>query len=387
MGRYWYDDQGFRVRRSARVEVDGQTRQVELLYPSMYFGVEVQRDLRGNVVDNTGFGVNNIYLNGVRIAAALPNGAARYYLTDQVDSVKVVLNDSGIAVTRTEYLPFGETWFQEGDTKNAPKYNSQELDKETNYYFYNARHYDPEIARFVTPDTVIDGEMSTQGWNRFAYCHGNPIIYRDPTGHFKDKSESYNIEKSGVTTEATIHGGIVEKGDTLWSIAKNQLSKELDPNSDITNKMIKEKVTDIKNANKLDSNIIKPGQTLITGRTDLTGAKEDAVKPLHGESLAAAAAIVVAGKAATKVAVDTASVAAATRAGSTMIAAVKELTTKAVDWALSNPVKTFTGTKFIKGMIDPNPATDPIEQSGALTKELVKESTRLINEKIQEKNK
>ena len=80
-------------------------------------------------------------------------------------------------------MPFGEDWVTEGDDKNAPKYNSQELDKESGYYFYNARHYDPEIARFVTPDTVIDGEGSTQGWNRFAYCKGNPIIYKDPTGH------------------------------------------------------------------------------------------------------------------------------------------------------------------------------------------------------------
>lgn len=51
-----------------------------------------------------------------------------------------------------------------------------------NYYF-NARYYDPQIARFVTADNVIDGEGSTQGWNRFAYCKGNPIIYKDPTGH------------------------------------------------------------------------------------------------------------------------------------------------------------------------------------------------------------
>jgi len=94
-----------------------------------------------------------------------------------------VTNDSGLVVTSHEYLPFGEDWITEGDTKNAPKYNSQELDKESGYYFYNARHYDPEIGRFVTPDTVIDGEYSTQGWNRYSYCHNNPIMYRDPTGH------------------------------------------------------------------------------------------------------------------------------------------------------------------------------------------------------------
>lgn len=179
IGRYYYDDQGFRVRKVARREVEGVERDVEVLNPSMYFSVE-----------NIGAGscsVNNIYLNGVRVAAMLPDGEARYYHTDQVDSVKAVTDDAGQVQSRMEYLPFGETWFQEdasgSEGTNLPKYNSQELDTETNFYYYNARHYDPEIGRFVTPDSVIDGELSTQGWNRFAYVHNNPIRYKDPTGH------------------------------------------------------------------------------------------------------------------------------------------------------------------------------------------------------------
>ena len=104
-------------------------------------------------------------------------------LTDQVDSVIVVTDGTGQVETRTEYMPYGETWFQEGDETNEPKYNSQEYDKETGYYYYNARHYDPGIGRFVTADNVVDGEYSTQGWNRYMYCHGNPVMYMDPTGH------------------------------------------------------------------------------------------------------------------------------------------------------------------------------------------------------------
>jgi len=131
--------------------------------------------------------VNNVYVNGARVAALKPDGEARYYLTDQVDSVKVVLDDEGNAITRFEYLPYGEEWITETEEgieeEHNPKFNGQELDKETGYYYYNARHYDPGISRFVTADNVIDGEYSTQGWNRYMYCHGNPIIYKDPTGH------------------------------------------------------------------------------------------------------------------------------------------------------------------------------------------------------------
>ncbi|MBN2040035.1 MAG: hypothetical protein JW864_08350, partial [Spirochaetes bacterium] len=43
IGRYWYDDQGFRVRKIGRREVSGQTRDIEVIYPSMYFGIEKHR--------------------------------------------------------------------------------------------------------------------------------------------------------------------------------------------------------------------------------------------------------------------------------------------------------------------------------------------------------
>ncbi|MBN2817942.1 MAG: RHS repeat-associated core domain-containing protein, partial [Bacteroidales bacterium] len=82
-----------------------------------------------------------------------------------------------------EYLPYGETWLEKGESNDNPKYNSQELDEETGYYYYNARHYDAALARFVTADTVIDGEYSVSGWNRYAYVSNNPVLYKDPTGH------------------------------------------------------------------------------------------------------------------------------------------------------------------------------------------------------------
>jgi RHS repeat-associated protein len=68
----------------------------------------------------------------------------------------------------------------------------EEIVEKVDLYFYNARYYDPEIGRFVTPDTVVDGEDSSQGWNRFAYCKNNPIIYKDPTGH-----KLYNVVITG----------------------------------------------------------------------------------------------------------------------------------------------------------------------------------------------
>ncbi|UOG40056.1 RHS repeat-associated core domain-containing protein (plasmid) [Leptospira noguchii] len=172
-----YDESGFRIRRSALEPKNNVFSNVEILYPSKFFGLEFIES--ENVITS----VNNVYLNGVRIAALNEAGALAYYLTDQVDSVSTVLDDEGNTLSQMQYLPYGETFVQRGDLNFSPKYNSQELDRESGFYFFNARYYDPGIARFTSADTIIDGEFDTQGWNRFSYVKGNPITFKDPTGH------------------------------------------------------------------------------------------------------------------------------------------------------------------------------------------------------------
>ncbi|WP_082270510.1 SpvB/TcaC N-terminal domain-containing protein [Leptospira interrogans] len=177
LGSYWYDESGFRIRKSSLEPKNNQFANVEILYPSKFYGLEfIEAE---NIISS----VNNIYLNGVRIAAMNEAGALAYFLTDQVDSVSHVLDDEGKTLSKMQYLPYGETFVQRGDTNFAPKYNSQELDRESGFYFYNARYYDPGIARFTSADSIIDGEFDTQGWNRFSYVKGNPIGAKDPTGH------------------------------------------------------------------------------------------------------------------------------------------------------------------------------------------------------------
>ncbi|WP_428841768.1 RHS repeat domain-containing protein [Leptospira santarosai] len=177
LGSYWYDDGGFRIRRSALEEKNNVFTNVEILYPSKFYGLEFIES------ENILTSVNNVYLNGVRIAAMNEAGALAYYLTDQVDSVSHVLDDEGNTLSQIQYQPYGETFVQRGDLNFSPKYNSQELDRESGFYFYNARYYDPGIARFTSADTIIDGEFDTQGWNRFSYVKGNPIGAKDPSGH------------------------------------------------------------------------------------------------------------------------------------------------------------------------------------------------------------
>ncbi|UOG32782.1 RHS repeat-associated core domain-containing protein (plasmid) [Leptospira noguchii] len=205
LGSYWYDESGFRIRRSALEEKNSVFSNVEILYPSKFFGLEFIES--ENVITS----VNNVYLNGVRIAALNEAGALAYYLTDQVDSVSTVLDDEGNTLSQMQYLPYGETFVQRGDLNFSPKYNSQELDRESGFYFFNARYYDPGIARFTSADTIIDGEFDTQGWNRFSYVKGNPIGAKDPSGHL-----AAPIVAGGVVLYALTQGtqGLGDKGES-----------------------------------------------------------------------------------------------------------------------------------------------------------------------------
>ena len=121
-----------------------------------------------------------------------------------------------------------------GDCSNAnfaPKYNSQELDKESQFYYFNARHYDPELARFVSADTVVDGNNAHSSWNRYMYVHGNPIMYKDPTGHKivvggDEKYKAKVAEDLGKLTGTKVtldEKGTVSLGDRVSKKTENRL--------------------------------------------------------------------------------------------------------------------------------------------------------------------
>jgi len=46
-----------------------------------------------------------------------------------------------------------------------------------------ARWYDPEVGRWISPDTIVPDPSSPQQFNRFSYVSNNPLKFIDPTGH------------------------------------------------------------------------------------------------------------------------------------------------------------------------------------------------------------
>ncbi len=61
-------------------------------------------------------------------------------------------------------------------------YIGEKHDAETGLIYLNARHYDPALARFISPDDW-DPTLPGVGTNRYAYADNDPINKSDPNGH------------------------------------------------------------------------------------------------------------------------------------------------------------------------------------------------------------
>jgi RHS repeat-associated protein len=141
----------------------------------------------GNLYECTsGVCSKHIFAGGNRIVTKYPT-ATYYYHTDHLRSSSVITDGSGAKVEEIYYYPFGQSRFNSGGVNLKYKYTGQEEDAETGLYYYGARYYDPVIGRFTSPDILVPNPIDPQDLNRYTYAGNNPLLYTDPTGHFKLK--------------------------------------------------------------------------------------------------------------------------------------------------------------------------------------------------------
>ena len=70
---------------------------------------------------------------------------------------------------------------------NPFRYRGYYYDTETGYYYLNSRYYDPITGRFLNPEPNVDiggfdSGAGLLGYNVYAYCRNNPVMYLDYTG-------------------------------------------------------------------------------------------------------------------------------------------------------------------------------------------------------------
>ena len=115
------------------------------------------------------------------------NGTDYYYVTNLQGDVVAILDTGGNRVVEYVYDAWGKILSVTGthaDTlgqHNPLRYRGYVYDNETGLYYVSSRYYDPEIGRFINADSQLNQKDSILGFNMFAYCHNNPIMYSDPT--------------------------------------------------------------------------------------------------------------------------------------------------------------------------------------------------------------
>ena len=106
----------------------------------------------------------------------------------QAGDVIHIIDESGSIVTTYTYSAFGEVLSVTGTlastigARNPFRYRSYYYDTETGWYYLNSRYYDPTVGRFINADGIIGANGGIVGYNMFAYCNNNPIMYADPNG-------------------------------------------------------------------------------------------------------------------------------------------------------------------------------------------------------------
>jgi len=110
----------------------------------------------------------------------------KYFLSDHLGSVSLVLGSDGTILEQQRYLPFGAPRTMPpyaSVTSTDFTYTGQRDLPSTGLMDYKARFYSPYINRFLQPDTIIPDLSNPQSWNRYSYVYNSPIINNDPTGH------------------------------------------------------------------------------------------------------------------------------------------------------------------------------------------------------------
>lgn len=118
-----------------------------------------------------------------------------YLHTDALGSVRMVTDQAGAVVSRSDYYPFGgkvDASFNDrasiggytADPNARQRFTGKERDGESGLDYYGARYYSSAQGRFTTPDAPFADqyEEDPQSWNLYSYTRNNPLKYVDDDG-------------------------------------------------------------------------------------------------------------------------------------------------------------------------------------------------------------
>lgn len=174
---YTYKPDGLRLSKT----VNGVTT------TNIWEGSDISLELGSNGA------VSNRYIRGNGLINSDKNG---WYLFNGHGDVVQLADNTGAVTKEYFYDSFGNEKNSDPNDTNPFRYCGEYFDKETGNIYLRARYYDPEIARFLTQDTVRGESTDPLSLNLYTYVSNNPILNIDPTGHIEEgEQEMYESGK------------------------------------------------------------------------------------------------------------------------------------------------------------------------------------------------
>jgi len=167
LGEYRYDGSG---NRYAKI-VGAQT---------LTYTLDLASELTEVVAESDG----TTYLYGADLLAMDRSGTTSWYLPDGIGSTRKVTDTNGSIIAGYEYEAFGKVRSSTGTLSNDVRFTGERTDQEAGLQFLRARHYDPEVGRFLQADKWPYDELLSQDLNRYAYVRNDPVNAVDPSGRF-----------------------------------------------------------------------------------------------------------------------------------------------------------------------------------------------------------
>ena len=121
------------------------------------------------------------------------------------------------------YYPYGGnrgSAFSTWTTKRfTGQYHESGLPGGEGLSYYNARWYDAQLGRFVSADTIVPDPGNPQDLNRLAYVRGNPLNFRDPSGHLLEQGAGGGGGKYRLVIGLNgIHQMRGKAAQTIWTL-------------------------------------------------------------------------------------------------------------------------------------------------------------------------
>jgi RHS repeat-associated protein len=142
--------------------------------------------------DHNGNAVKYYLYMGSRLIAEYQPDTNKYYyyMSDQINSTRIVTDENGDVVYSEAYGPYGDvqkTWTKTYEPKL--KFSGKEREVYSDLDYFGARYYDSNRYRFISVDPIINKEealTNPQMWNLYTYSRNNPITYFDPDGRISE---------------------------------------------------------------------------------------------------------------------------------------------------------------------------------------------------------